>query len=159
MAAANASLGDLRTWTHHVLRARTTRRTPQLNPRFELRPSRNNIHDTFPRGPRRMQRTCAICCTFSVLQVLSFFSVKWNMWLTQRLQPGGPYLLFMAGNVVERIQIPATSDNVLRTRSSFNIARRLHSVNSADYLEFRELKKITILSDAYIQNLYVPPLR
>ena len=65
----------------------------------------------------------------------------------------------MAGNVAERIQIPATSDNVLRTRSSFNIARRLHPVNSADYLVFHELKKIAFLSDAYIQNLYVPPLR
>ena len=31
------------------LRVRTTCQTPRLNPRFELRPSRNNIHDTFHR--------------------------------------------------------------------------------------------------------------
>ena len=38
-----------------LLRARTTCQTPRLNPRFELRSSRN-IHDTFAAGPRRTQR-------------------------------------------------------------------------------------------------------
>ena len=37
------------------LRVKTCQ-TARLNPRFELRPTRNNIHDTFPLEPRRMQQ-------------------------------------------------------------------------------------------------------